>query len=282
MVKKFSKIKSIPLIYKIAFITLIAMILIGIFAPVLAPYDPNAVDMTKRLQSISREHFLGTDALGRDVFSRILYGARISIFLATLATICTMFLGTTIGVIAGYFGGVLDSIIQVLVSIFQGLPGLSFMIAIAGVLGPGIKSLIIAIVVTSWAGFSRVVRGEVLKIKEENYIEGARALGASHFYIIIHHILPNIFAPFIVLFTVRIGKVVLSMASLSFLGLGIQPPQADWGVMVNDAKTYFRSYPHLLLAPGSCIMLLCCSINLIGDGLRDLFDEKKDFFNQYL
>ncbi|HCQ89012.1 MAG TPA: ABC transporter permease [Clostridium sp.] len=271
-----------PLIYKIAFITLIAMILIGIFAPVLAPYDPNAIDMTKRLQSISKEHLLGTDALGRDVFSRILYGARISIFLAILATICTMFLGTTIGVIAGYFGGVLDSIIQVLVSIFQGLPGLSFMIAIAGVLGPGIKSLIIAIVVTSWAGFSRVVRGEVLKIKEENYIEGARALGASHFYIIIHHILPNIFAPFIVLFTVRIGKVVLSMASLSFLGLGIQPPQADWGVMVNDAKTYFRSYPHLLLAPGSCIMLLCCSINLIGDGLRDLFDEKKDFFNQYL
>jgi len=282
MVKKFNKIKSIPLIYKIAFIALIAMILIGIFAPVLAPYDPNAVDMTKRLQSISKEHFLGTDALGRDVFSRILYGARISIFLATLATICTMFLGTTIGVIAGYFGGILDSIIQVLVSIFQGLPGLSFMIAIAGVLGPGIKSLIIAIVVTSWAGFSRVVRGEVLKIKEENYIEGARALGASNFYIIIHHILPNIFAPFIVLFTVRIGKVVLSMTSLSFLGLGIQPPQADWGVMVNDAKTYFRSYPHLLLAPGSCIMLLCCSINLIGDGLRDLFDEKKDFFNQYL
>lgn len=282
MVKKFNKIKSIPLIYKIAFIALIAMILIGIFATVLAPYDPNAVDMTKRLQSISKEHFLGTDALGRDVFSRILYGARISIFLATLATICTMFLGTTIGVIAGYFGGILDSIIQVLVSIFQGLPGLSFMIAIAGVLEPGIKSLIIAIVVTSWAGFSRVVRGEVLKIKEENYIEGARALGASNFYIIIHHILPNIFAPFIVLFTVRIGKVVLSMASLSFLGLGIQPPQADWGVMVNDAKTYFRSYPHLLLAPGSCIMLLCCSINLIGDGLRDLFDEKKDFFNQYL
>ncbi|WP_461612395.1 ABC transporter permease [Clostridium sp. Marseille-QA1073] len=282
MVKKFNKIKNIPLIYKIAFITLIAMILIGIFAPVLAPYDPNAVDMTKRLQSISKEQLLGTDALGRDVFSRILYGARISIFLAILATICTMFLGTTIGVIAGYFGGILDSIIQVLVSIFQGLPGLSFMIAIAGVLGPGIKSLMIAIVVTSWAGFSRVVRGEVLKIKEENYIEGARALGASHFYIIIHHILPNIFASFIVLFTVRIGKVVLSMASLSFLGLGIQPPQADWGVMVNDAKTYFRSYPHLLLAPGSCIMLLCCSINLIGDGLRDLFDEKKDFFNQYL
>lgn len=282
MVKKFNKVKNMSLIYKIAFITLIVMILIGIFAPVLAPYDPNAVDMTKRLQSISKEHFLGTDALGRDVFSRILYGARISIFLAILATICTMFLGTTIGVIAGYFGGILDSIIQVLVSIFQGLPGLSFMIAIAGVLGPGIKSLIIAIVVTSWAGFSRVVRGEVLKIREENYIEGARALGASHFYIIIHHILPNIFAPFIVLFTVRIGKVVLSMASLSFLGLGIQPPQADWGVMVNDAKTYFRSYPHLLLAPGSCIMLLCCSINLIGDGLRDLFDEKKDFFNQYL
>ncbi|NME63182.1 ABC transporter permease [Clostridium cadaveris] len=238
--------------------------------------------MSKRLMGISKEHLLGTDALGRDVLSRIIYGARVSIFLSFIATIFTMFLGTIIGLISGYCGGIIDNIIQMIVTIFQGLPGLSFMIALAGVLGPGVKSLLISITVTSWSGFSRIVRGEVLKVKEEKYIEGARALGATNLHIIFHYILPNIFAPFIVLFTTRIGKVVLSMASLSFLGLGIQPPQADWGVMINDAKTYFRSYPHLLLAPGISILLLCSSINLIGDALRDLFDEKRDFFSQYL
>ena len=276
------KFNNIQLIYKVSFIILGLLILVGLLANFLSPYDPNKVDMSKRLMGISKEHLLGTDALGRDVLSRIIYGARVSIFLSFIATIFTMFLGTIIGLISGYCGGIIDNIIQMIVTIFQGLPGLSFMIALAGVLGPGVKRLLISITVTSWSGFSRIVRGEVLKVKEEKYIEGARALGATNLHIIFHYILPNIFAPFIVLFTTRIGKVVLSMASLSFLGLGIQPPQADWGVMINDAKTYFRSYPHLLLAPGISILLLCSSINLIGDALRDLFDEKRDFFSQYL
>lgn len=276
------KFKSMPLIYKVSFIILGLLVYVGVFADFLAPYDPNKVNMTERLIGISKAHLLGTDALGRDVLSRVIHGARVSIFLSFIATIFTMLLGTIIGLVSGYCGGIIDNIIQIIVIIFQGLPGLSFMIALAGVLGPGVKSLLIAITVTSWAGFSRIVRGEVLKVKEEKYIEGARALGATNLHIIIHYILPNIFAPFIVLFTIRIGKVVLSMASLSFLGLGMQPPQADWGVMINDAKTYFRSYPHLLLAPGISILLLCSSINLIGDVLRDIFDEKRDFFSQYL
>ncbi|WP_404987471.1 ABC transporter permease [Clostridium culturomicium] len=274
--------KSMPLIYKISFIILGLLVFIGVFADFLAPYDPNKVNMSKRLIGISKDHLLGTDALGRDVLSRVIHGARVSIFLSFIATVFTMLLGTLIGLVSGYCGGIIDNTIQIIVTIFQGLPGLSFMIALAGVLGSGVKSLLIAITVTSWAGFSRIVRGEVLKVKEEKYIEGARALGATNLHIIIHYILPNIFAPFIVLFTIRIGKVVLSMASLSFLGLGMQPPQADWGVMINDAKTYFRSYPHLLLAPGISILLLCSSINLIGDALRDIFDEKRDFFSQYL
>lgn len=277
-----NKFKSMPLIYKISFIILGLLVFIGVFADFLAPYDPNKVNMSKRLIGISKDHLLGTDALGRDVLSRVIHGARVSIFLSFIATVFTMLLGTIIGLVSGYCGGIIDNTIQIIVTIFQGLPGLSFMIALAGVLGPGVKSLLIAITVTSWAGFSRIVRGEVLKVKEEKYIEGARALGATNLHIIIHYILPNIFAPFIVLFTIRIGKVVLSMASLSFLGLGMQPPQADWGVMINDAKTYFRSYPHLLLAPGISILLLCSSINLIGDALRDIFDEKRDFFSQYL
>lgn len=277
-----NKFKNMPLIYKISFIILGLLVFIGVFADFLAPYDPNKVNMSKRLIGISKDHLLGTDALGRDVLSRVIHGARVSIFLSFIATVFTMLLGTIIGLVSGYCGGIIDNTIQIIVTIFQGLPGLSFMIALAGVLGPGVKSLLIAITVTSWAGFSRIVRGEVLKVKEEKYIEGARALGATNLHIIIHYILPNIFAPFIVLFTIRIGKIVLSMASLSFLGLGMQPPQADWGVMINDAKTYFRSYPHLLLAPGISILLLCSSINLIGDALRDIFDEKRDFFSQYL
>lgn len=277
-----NKFKNMPLIYKISFIILGLLVFIGVFADFLAPYDPNKVNMSKRLIGISKDHLLGTDALGRDVLSRVIHGARVSIFLSFIAAVFTMLLGTLIGLVSGYCGGIIDNTIQIIVTIFQGLPGLSFMIALAGVLGPGVKSLLIAITVTSWAGFSRIVRGEVLKVKEEKYIEGARALGATNLHIIIHYILPNIFAPFIVLFTIRIGKIVLSMASLSFLGLGMQPPQADWGVMINDAKTYFRSYPHLLLAPGISILLLCSSINLIGDALRDIFDEKRDFFSQYL
>ncbi|MEG1537375.1 MAG: ABC transporter permease [Clostridiales bacterium] len=270
------------MIYKIAAMVLVFIILVAIFAPLLAPYDPNSVNTGNRLEGLSKEHVFGTDALGRDVLSRIIYGARVSVSFALVATVCTMIVGVLLGTLGGYFGGRLDRGIQVLVNIFQGLPGMSMMIAIAGTMGPSTGSLLLAITLTSWAGFSRIVRGEILKVREESYIEGTRSMGASHFYIIVHDVLPNIFGPFIVLFTVRIGTVVLSVASLSFLGLGIQPPQADWGVMVNDAKTYFRSYPNLLLAPGLCILSLCASINLVGDAMRDYFSIKDSFNKQYL
>lgn len=276
------KIKQIPVIYIFAALILTLIISGAIFAPIIAPYDPNHVSPDETLQFCSGTHLLGTDSLGRDVFSRILYGARVSISFAVVAALCTTLLGVTLGVISGYFGGTVDHIIQLLVNIFQGLPGMSMMIAIAGVMGPSTGSLLLAVMLTSWAGFSRIVRGEVLKIREENYIEGVRSLGASDLYIIGYYILPNIFNSLIILFTLRIGTVVLSIASLSFLGLGMQPPQADWGVMINDAKIYFRSYPHLLLAPGLCILALCASINLIGDALRDLFSSQKDIKTQYL
>ncbi|MBP2660806.1 MAG: ABC-type transporter, integral rane subunit [Firmicutes bacterium] len=233
-----ANLKQLPVIYKIAAFILLLMLSGAIFAPVIAPYDPNQVLPDETLQSCSGAHLLGTDALGRDVFSRILYGARVSISFAVAAALCTMFFGVTLGMISGYFGGIIDTIIQLLVNIFQGLPGMSMMIAIAGVMGPSTASLLLAVTLTSWAGFSRIVRGEVLKIREENYID--------------------------------------------FLGLGMQPPEADWGVMINDAKIYFRSYPNLLLAPGLCILALCASINLIGDALRDLFSIQQDITKQYL
>lgn len=274
-------LKKLPFLYQLAAVVLALFAVCAIFAPVLAPYDPNRVLPDETLQPCSAAHWLGTDALGRDVFSRILYGARISIGFAVTAALCTALLGVSLGLIGGYFGGMADAGIQLLVNIFQGLPGMSMMIAIAGVMGPSTFSLLLAVTLTSWAGFSRIVRGEVLRIREETYIEGVRSLGGSDSYILLHYLLPNLFNSLIILFTVRIAVVVLSVASLSFLGLGMQPPQADWGVMINDAKSYFRSYPNLLLAPGFCILALCASIHLTGDALRDIFSIPKSIEKRY-
>lgn len=216
----------------IAIVLLSTIVFITLFAPFIAPYDPIAINMSERLEPISKTHWLGTDTLGRDVFSRIVHGGRISLLLAVVAALSTMLIGLVVGTIAGYFGGWLDEVIQAVVNVFQGLPGLSFMLAIAGVLGPSAVSLLIAIMITSWADFSRIVRGEVLKLREESYIEGIRALGASQFYLLTRHLIPNMMGPLIVLFTLRIGRIILAIAALSFLGLGLQPPAPDWGVMV--------------------------------------------------
>lgn len=256
---------------------LLGIILMTIFAPILAPYDPTQIDMTNRLSPPCREHPLGTDALGRDVLSRVIHGGRASLLLAVIATSCSMALGLIIGVVAGYCEGIVDQILTIISNIFQGLPSTIMMIALVGILGSSTNSIILALVITSWVSFSRLVRGEVLKTKHELYIEGMRCLGASHLRIILRHILPNIRTNIIILFTTRVGRVVLSVAGLSYLGLGIQPPTPDWGEMISgSARRYFRTAPHLLWAPGICIILLTLSINLLGDILRDRLDVKQD------
>ena len=256
---------------------LIAILLMTIFAPWLAPYDPTEVNMKIRLLAPCREHPLGTDSLGRDVLSRVIYGGRASLVVAVFATCCSMVLGLAIGIAAGYCEGVVDTVITAITNIFQGLPGTVLMLAMVGVMGPNNMSIVLALVITSWVGFSRLVRGEVLKIKNELYIEGMRTLGAGHFRIILKHIIPNIRTNIIILFTTRVGRVVLSVAGLSYLGMGIQPPTPDWGEMISGpARRYFRSSPHLLWAPGLCIILLSLSINLLGDLLRDRLDVKQD------
>ena len=256
---------------------LLAIVLMTIFAPWLAPYDPTQIDMSNPLLPPCREHLLGTDSLGRDVLSRVIYGGRASLLLAVLATCFSMCLGLVIGIAAGYCEGIVDVIITGISNIFQGLPGTIIMIALVGILGPGTRSIIIALVITSWVSFSRLVRGEVLKMKHEMYIESMRCLGAGHMRIILRHIIPNMRTNIIILFTTRVGRVVLSVAGLSFLGIGIRPPTPDWGEMVSGtARRYFRSAPHLLWAPGICIILLTLSINLLGDLLRDRFDVKQD------
>lgn len=250
------------------------ILLSNLLAPWFAPCDPNEADMRVRLQGASLEHPLGTDSLGRDMLSRVLYGGRSSMLVALAATVLSMALGMLLGVLGGYYGGMLDWCITAVANIFQGLPGTCLMIAIVGVLGPGIPNLLLALVLTSWAGFSRIVRTETLRIREEAYIEGMRALGAGNGWLLWRHIVPNMMANIIVLFTTRVGRCVLSIASLSYLGLGIKPPTPDWSVMISDARLNYRSAPHLIIVPGLCIFLLLFSINMLGDTLRDLLDVR--------
>ena len=254
----------------------VLLLIIGasILAPLLVTHNPFEPNMANRLQPPSWQHFFGTAALGRDMFSRILYGGRASILLSLASAILSLGVGLVIGLFCGFYGGKLDMLCTVASNIFQGIPGSCFMIAIAGIFGPSIKSLVLALVITSWAGFSRIVRAEVMQLKEEPFIEGLRCLGCSDSRLLLHHIIPNIVNKLLILFTIRVGRGILSIAGLSFLGLGVQPPTPDWSVMVSDAVLYYRSSPHLILIPGACIFFLIYAINNLGEFMRDKLDVR--------
>ena len=255
----------------------LAFIILGsIFAPFLVTNNPFEPDMANRLQGPCWQHLFGTDALGRDMFSRILYGGRASMLLTLVSSLLALVVGVSIGVMSGFYGGKLDMLFTVLSNIFQGIPGSCFMIAVAGILGPSIRSLVLALVLTSWAGFSRIVRAEVLQLLGEPFIEGLRCLGCSDWRIIVHHLLPNIANKLLVLVTIRLGRGILAIAGLSFLGLGVQPPTPDWSVMINDALMYYRSAPHLIIIPGLFVFLLIYALNIIGEHLRDRLDIQLD------
>ena len=219
-----------------------AFIFVAAAAPLLMPYDPNFVDMGHVLEYPSARYLLGTDPLGRDVLSRLISGARVSIGFAAAAAFCTMTVGLVVGTVSGYVGGRVDALIQTVVNVFQGIPSFSLMIALAGLLEPGVTSMLIAVVVTSWTGFSRVVRGEVIRIKGESFVEGLRALGAGAGFIVGRYVLRSLLPVVIVLFTIRIGMVILSVSGLSYIGIGLQPPTSDWGLMVSEGQTYFRCF----------------------------------------
>jgi len=256
-------------------IIMAVLILITVFAPMIAPYDPTSVDITASLQDSSNEHIFGTDKLGRDIFSRVIYGGRSSIVLAIIATMLSMLIGMTLGIIGGLNGGRIDLLITGIANIFMGLPGVTFMIAIAALMGTGVNSLITALVINSWAGVSRIIRSKVLVLKKENFIESAQALGASQGRIIIKYFLPNLMADTIVLFAGRISTAILSLASLSYLGLGIQPPTPDWGVMISESRSFFRTVPLAIMGPGLCIVILSFGTNSLGDLLRQYFESKQ-------
>ena len=259
-----------------AFFVLAFIILGSIFAPFLVTHNPFEPDMANRLQGPCWQHLFGTDALGRDMFSRILYGGRASMLLTLVSSLLALVVGVSIGIMSGFYGGKLDMLFTVLSNIFQGIPGSCFMIAVAGILGPSIHSLVLALVLTSWAGFSRIVRAEVLQLLGEPLIEGLRCLGCSDWRIIVHHLLPNIANKLLVLVTIRLGRGILAIAGLSFLGLGVQPPTPDWSVMINDALMYYRSAPHLIIIPGLFVFLLIYALNIIGEHLRDRLDIQLD------
>jgi len=255
-------------------IIIFLLIFIAIFAPFIAPHDPVDQELKKRLSSPSSEYPLGTDHLGRCILSRLIYGARISLPIAMAVIGITFAIGVTIGAISGYLGGVTDEIIMRIVDVLLTFPGLILALAIIAALGPGIFNAGIALVVVGWAGYTRIVRGSVLSVKEKEFVEGVRALGASDFYILVRHILPNVIAPVIPLAMLGIGYVILAVAGLSFLGLGAQPPMPEWGAMLNDGRAFMRSAPHLMIFPGLAIMVTVLAFNLLGDGLRDALDPR--------
>jgi peptide/nickel transport system permease protein len=256
-------------------VLLTAFILCAIFAPVLAPQDPAQLDLAGRLLPPGHGHVFGTDALGRDILSRTLYGARISLIVAVSVVSLSLGVGLIAGLAAGFYGGWIDTVLNIYVTnAFLSLPGILLAIAFVAFLGPGLFNLILALAISGWVGYARLVRAQVMAVKEREFVEAARALGASDLRILCHHILPNIVQPLIVQAAIGMAGAVLAEATLSFLGLGVPPPTASWGAMLNDARSHLFDSPHLVIFPAIAVMLAVLSFNFIGDALRDFLDPR--------
>ncbi len=246
---------------------------LAVLAPWIAPYDPAAQDVLNRYAPASSAHPLGTDHLGRDELSRLLYGARVSLLTALALGTGILLIGTAVGLLAGFAGGRIDGLIMRLVDVLLAFPGFLLVLVVVAALGPGLVNLAIAFLIAGgWVGYARLVRGLVLSAKQRPYIEAARALGFSSWRVALRHLLPNVFAPVVVLWTLRTGQLLLALAALSFLGLGAQPPTAEWGAMLNEARDAFARAPQLMIYPGVAITLAGLGFNLLGDGFRDVLD----------
>lgn len=251
-------------------------VLSAILAPVIVPYDPFSQDLPGSLTPPSRTHLLGQDKLGRDILSRVFYGARVSLSAGILAVSFSLLCGTFLGAISAYFGGAIDSFIMRVADIFLAFPGILLAIGMTAALGPGLRNVIIALSIIGWVGYARIVRGQILKIREADFVMAAKASGLPSAKILLEHLLPNSLSPIIIEATFGVARVIVAEASLSFLGLGVQPPYPSWGAMINEGRFYLFVAPHLTTVPGLAIMLLVISINFIGDGLRDTLDIKTE------
>ena len=259
----------------ICLIIITTMIILGILAPYISPFDPNKVRIVRKYAAISSEHWLGCDHLGRDIFSRLLYGIRSTLFLSLLTMIITIIVGSVIGLISGYRRGKLDECIMRLCDIMLSFPSQVMILAIVGVLGVGIENVIIANIVVKWAWYSRMIRSSVIKYSRKNYILFSRAIGAPHSFIICRHLLPNIMSELVVLATLDTGWVILNISALSFIGLGVQAPTAEWGLMLSEAKNVMTQHPMQMVFPGIAILIVVAAFNMLGDCLRDILDPKE-------
>lgn len=257
-------------------ILLIILVGLAVFAPLLVSYEEDVIaqDVYNKMQGPSAEHIFGTDHYGRDLFARVIYGGRMSLLVGILTVVISLCLGAIIGSSAGYFGGVVDNVLMRFMDIFLSLPQTIMAVAIVAALGAGLQNLIIAMVVASTPWFARVVRSTVLSIRGQDFIEAARACGTPHKRIILKHVIPNSIGPIIVQATLEIGMAIMSIAALSFIGLGIQAPTPEWGSMLSEAKSFMRNDPNLVIIPGIAIVLSVMALNLIGDGLRDALDPR--------
>jgi peptide/nickel transport system permease protein len=251
------------------------LVIVALAAPWLAPYDPVAQDLPARLVPPTAAHWMGTDELGRDILSRIIFGTRVSM----LVSICVVFgagiIGLAIGAVAGYFGGWFDRFVNIiLINAFLSFPGILLAIAFAAFLGPGLDKVILALVVTGWAGYARLARAQILQAKEMEYVLAARSLGASHARILVRHLLPNILQPILVQATIAMAGAILAESTLSFLGVGVLAPMPSWGAMLNDARGHLFDAPHLVIFPALAVMTAVLAFNLLGDALRDWLDPR--------
>jgi peptide/nickel transport system permease protein len=245
------------------------------FAPWIAPYDAARIDLPTRLATPSPAHWCGTDELGRDILSRLIYGSRISMLVGGCVVVVSLFLGLIVGSVAGYYGGRIDRFVNVVVmNAFLSFPGILLAIAFVAFRGPGIFNLILALSLGGWVGYARLVRAQVLATREREYVEAAKALGATDIRIIARHILPNIIQPIIVQAAIGMAGAILAEATMSFLGLGVPPPTASWGAMLNDGRSHLFDAPHLVMFPALAVMLAVLSFNFIGDALRDVLDPR--------
>jgi peptide/nickel transport system permease protein len=256
-------------------VLVVIFVLFALLAPIIAPRDPFFIDLPTRLQAPSASHWFGTDELGRDILSRIIHGARISMLVGMSVVAASLSIGLVVGCIAGYYGGRVDRFVNVIVmNAFLSFPGILLAIAFVAFLGPGILNLILALSIGGWVGYARLVRAQVLATREREFVEAARALGASDWRVITRHILPNTIQPVIVQGAIGMAGAVLAEATMSFLGLGVPPPTASWGSMLNDGRAHLFEAPHLVLFPAAAVMVAVLSFNFIGDALRDYLDPR--------
>lgn len=262
------------ILVKICTIFLVLFVILSLLAPVISPYDPNQMDLLSKLKGPSSTHWLGTDYLGRDVLSRLIYGGRVSLAVSLLAGTFAAVIGIALGLVAGYFGGVIGKVIMGATDVVLSIPGLVFTMVIAAIMGKSVMSMTIAIGIGMIPTYIRMMNGLVLSLRENDYIVAAKLQGERESAILVRHLLPNTFPSLIVLFTINLGNAIMTESSLSYLGIGISPPTATWGNMVYDAYAYLLKAPQLAIIPGVCIIVLIIAFNVVGDGLRDALDPR--------